>query len=237
MASAAGGSRTKRLLGIVVTALLVAGCVRAAPPAMLSGRSGVTEVIALPSPRNSSDMSLEEAIARRRSARDFRADVPSLSVIGQLLWSAQGVTGAGGKRAAPSAGALYPLEIYVIEPASVLHYLPDGHRVERRSDVDRRPMLQEAAFGQDSVGSAPAILVIAAVFERTERKYGAVARDLVNREAGHAAENILLQAVALGLVAVPVGGLDPRAAERALTLPPGQEVLYLIPVGYPSEPG
>ena len=173
----------------------------------------------------------------RRSGREFRSDLLPLWLLGQLLWAAQGITGPGGKRAAPSAGALYPLELYVVEPAAILHYLPAGHRVERRSDVDRRPELEAAAFGQDFVGSAPVVVVIVAVVERTRRRYGAVAADLVNREAGHAAQNLLLEATAHGLAAVPVGGLDPRAVEVALALPPGHEAVYMIPVGYPAGSG
>ncbi|HET9601422.1 MAG TPA: SagB/ThcOx family dehydrogenase [Acidimicrobiales bacterium] len=229
--------RTRHLLAIGLAATLVAACVRAAPSAMLSDRYALREVTALPTPRTTGAMSLEEAIAQRRSGREFRSDLLPLWLLGQLLWAAQGITGPGGKRAAPSAGALYPLELYVVEPAAILHYLPAGHRVERRSDVDRRPELEAAAFGQDFVGSAPVVVVIVAVVERTRRRYGAVAADLVNREAGHAAQNLLLEATAHGLAAVPVGGLDPRAVEVALALPPGHEAVYMIPVGYPAGSG
>ena len=179
-------------------------------------------------------MSLDEAIAKRRSGRDFRPDPVPLALLGQLLWAGQGITAPRWQGAAPSAGALYPLELYIVEPAALLHYLPDGHRVERHADLDRRAELQGAAFGQAAVGSAPAIVVITAMFERTEQKYGGAAHDLVNREAGHVAENILLEATARGLAAVPMGGFDPRLVEVALALPPMLEALYLIPVGYPA---
>jgi SagB-type dehydrogenase family enzyme len=225
----------RHLLAAAFAATLVAGCVRAAPEERLSERFTFKEVTALPAPRTSGAMSLEEAIAARRSGRDFRPEPLPLWLVGQLLWAAQGVTGSSGKRAAPSAGALYPLEVYVVEPSAVLHYLPQGHRIERRADVDRRGELQTAAFGQSFVASAPIVIVIAAVFERTRHKYGAVADDLVNREAGHAAENLLLEATAQRLAAVPVGGFDPRAVELAVALPPGCDALYLIPVGYAAE--
>jgi SagB-type dehydrogenase family enzyme len=227
--------RARHLVAVALAATLVAGCVRAAPEEMLSERFTFTEATALPTPRTTGAMSLEEAIAARRSGRDFRRQPLPMWLVGQLLWAAQGVTGPDGRRAAPSAGALYPLELYVVEPSAVLHYLPQGHRIERRADVDRRGELQAAAFGQSFVGSAPLIVIVAAVFERTRQKYGAVADDLVNREAGHAAENILLEATAQGLAAVPVGGFDPRAVELAVALPPGCDALYLIPVGYPAD--
>jgi SagB-type dehydrogenase family enzyme len=124
--------------------------------------------------------------------------------------------------------------LYALTAADLMHYLPVGHRVEQRADTTTLEALPDAAFDQEFVGSAPLVLVIAADPTRTEQEYGAVADDLVNREAGHAAQNILLQATALGLVAVPVGGFDPAEVERLLALPSGQTVLYLIPVGEPT---
>ena len=224
--------RRRRFVTLAVGLALVAGCAPSTPSELLSGRFGVTHVIDLPTPRTVGPVSLEAAIAQRRSARAFLDEPLPLSLIGQLLWAGQGITSPDGKRTAPSAGALYPLELFVVQPAALLHYVPAGHRVEQRSDVDRRPDLQAAAFGQDSVGTAPAVIVVAGVFERTARKYGAQAHDFVNREAGHAAENILLEATAEELAAVPIGGFEPRAVERALALPPANEPLYLIPVGY-----
>jgi SagB-type dehydrogenase family enzyme len=172
-----------------------------------------------------------QAFARRRSQRDFRPDPLPLATLSQLLWAGQGVTSPDGKRAAPSAGALYPLELYVVTSAQVMHYLPDGHRAETRAVPDLRAGLEAAAFGQPSVGAAPAVIVVAAVPGRTRRKYGTRAEAFVDREAGHATQNILLQAAARGLAAVPVGSLDPSRAAATLALPPGQIVLYFIPVG------
>jgi SagB-type dehydrogenase family enzyme len=222
--------RSALALAAVVVAL-TAGCAQSAPPAMLAAASQGVQTIELPAPREKSDVSLEQAIADRRSNRDFRPDPLPLWLLGQLLWAGQGVTGAQGQRAAPSAGALYPLEIYVVEQSRVLHYLPQGHRVEARSAVDLRPELVRDALGQTFVGTAAAVLVIGAVSERTRVKYGAIGDDFVNREAGHAAQNVLLEATALGLSAVPVGGIEPEAVARTLALPPDVEVLYLIPLG------
>jgi SagB-type dehydrogenase family enzyme len=112
-----------------------------------------------------------------------------------------------------------------------LHYLPEGHRVEQRPDGTTLASLGDTAFGQDFVGSAPAVLVVAGVDARTEAEYGALGPDFVEREAGHATQNMLLQATALGLAATPVGGFDPAAVAELLALPPGEQVRYLVPVG------
>jgi SagB-type dehydrogenase family enzyme len=165
--------------------------------------------------------------------REYATARLTLDEIGQLLWAGQGITDDDGHRTAPSAGARYPLELYAVTAAELMHYLPVGHRVEQRVDTTTLEALADAAFDQEFVGSAPLVVVIAADPARTQQEYGAMAGDLVNREAGHAAQNILLQAIALGLAAVPVGGFDPAAVERLLALPPGQAVLYLIPVGVP----
>ena len=227
-------TRHRALAVTALVAVLGVGCAQSAPSRMLSERYTRIEIVDLPVPRTNGAMSLETAIAQRRSVRDFRDEPLPLAVVGQLLWAAQGITGPDGKRAAPSAGALYPLELYVVEQSDIMHYLPVGHRAERRADVDHRAELAHAAFNQAFVATAPTMVVIAARPERTRRKYGAVADDLINREAGHAAQNVLLEATAEGVAAVPVGGFDPRAVQRALALPPDVVVLYLIPVGYPA---
>jgi SagB-type dehydrogenase family enzyme len=176
-------------------------------------------------------MSLEQALGLRRSVRSFGPGDLSLAQIGQLLWAGQGITSADGKRTAPSAGALYPLELYVVTPTEIIHYLPDGHRVETRATPDVRRELGAAALGQESVPAAPGIVVIAAARDRTRRKYGDRADAFVELEAGHAAQNILLQATALGMAAVPIGAIDPDRVASVLALPSDQTVLYLIPVG------
>src|SRR5262245_29243356 len=177
-------------------------------------------------------VSLEEAIDRRRSRRTFGLGVLPVGTIGQLLWAGQGVTSPDGKRAAPSAGALYPLELYAVTAAEMMHYLPDGHRAETRVTPDLRPELQAAALDQASVGAAPVVIVVAADPGRLSQRYGARADAYTDLEVGHAAQNILLQAVANGLVSVPVAALDASRAARTLALPPGQTVVYLLPVGF-----
>ncbi|MGC8875330.1 MAG: SagB/ThcOx family dehydrogenase, partial [Chloroflexia bacterium] len=155
--------------------------------------------------------------------------------IAQLLWAAQGITDPRGFRTAPSAGALYPLELYLALPEGWYHYRPEGHLLELLGEEDLRPLLWEAGLRQGALREAPAIFVVVAVPARTEAKYGARALRYVQLEAGHAAQNLLLQATALGLGAVPIGAFDDAAVRRALRLPPDTLPLYLIPVGEPSQ--
>ncbi|TDG07796.1 SagB/ThcOx family dehydrogenase [Paraburkholderia guartelaensis] len=192
-----------------------------------------TDEIALPTPKISGTVSLEDAIQRRRSVRRFRSDPLPVETIGQLLWAGQGITSQDGKRASPSAGALYALELYMVTAAEVMHYVPQGHRAQKRATPDMRPKLQALALNQASVGAAPALIVVAADPGRLKQRYGGRAGVYSDLEAGHAAQNMLLQAVALGLVAVPVGAVDGPQAAHALGLPAGQSVVYVIPVGLP----
>jgi len=191
---------------------------------------GVPE--ALPSPRLAGPLSLEEALRARRSIRSFSAQALMRTEIGQLLWAAQGVTDAAGHRTAPSAGALYPLELDVVTPDGVARYMPDEHGLAWRTTTDVRPLLRAAALDQSTVGEAPLVIVISGVVERTATRYGARAQRYVDLEAGHAAQNILLQAVSLGLGAVPIGAFDDAAVRRVLDLAQGEAPLYLIPVGH-----
>ncbi|HSQ59112.1 MAG TPA: SagB/ThcOx family dehydrogenase [Acidobacteriota bacterium] len=199
--------------------------------AMLVSEPGTID---LPRPLDRGRMTLEEAIAARRSVREFLPDPLTREALSQLLWAAQGVTSRDGRRAAPSAGALYPLEIYVVLPSGSFRYDPSRHRLVPLSGEDRRSALCRAALDQPCIADAPAVLVLAADFERTESKYGRTRGPrYVHMEAGHAAQNVLLEAVALGLAAVPVGAFDDAGVRAALALPENREPLYLIPVGRP----
>ena len=190
------------------------------------------DVVTLPPPHTKGRLSLEEAIAARRSVREFLPDPLTVEQIAQLLWAMQGVTSAAGQRSAPSAGALYPLETYVATAEGLFHYEPVENRLTRQSHDDLRPALSHAAFSQKPVSEAPAVLVIAAIYARTEVKYGRTRGPrYVHMEAGHAAENALLEAVALGLAAVPVGAFDDARVHTVLGLPTEEVALYLIPVG------
>jgi SagB-type dehydrogenase family enzyme len=184
----------------------------------------------LPQPAEGS-VPLEVALQRRRSVREFAREPLTTAEIGQLLWAAQGVTVDWGGRTAPSAGAIYPLELHAVTPSRTIQYLPGGHRAEIRTERDLRPELMTAALDQEAVGDAPLVVAIVAVPARTAVKYGDRAGRYVDLEAGHAAQSLLLQAVAIGLVAVPIGAFDDRAVADILELPGGHEPRYLIPIG------
>lgn len=195
--------------------------------------------IALPEPRRRGAPSLEETLAQRRACREYRDAALTLGEIGQLVWAAQGVTHAG-YRSAPSAGALYPLELYIVAgkveglACGVYKYLPGGHRLTPVRTGELRADLAQAALGQDCVRGAAAVLVFAAVERRTTRKYGARGMRYIHIEVGHAAQNALLQATALGLGAVVVGAFDDQAAKALLGLGAEEQPLYLLPVGRPE---
>lgn len=195
--------------------------------------------IALPAARTSGDLSVEQALARRRSIREFQDAPLRLSDISQLLWSAQGITDAEGHRAAPSAGATYPLELYLVAARveglspGVYHYRPDDHTLEKRADGDLREALRAAALDQACVGKGVAHLVFAAVYARTTDRYGERGMRYVHMDVGHAGQNVHLQAEALGLGTVVVAAFDDARVRAILDLPPGEDPLYIMPVGRP----
>ena len=160
----------------------------------------------LPSISSQPIVDLNETLQKRRSIRSFKKISLSLEQISQLLWSAQGITDPkNGFRTAPSAGALYPLEIYIIKDDGAWHYLSHKHAIELLSKKDLRQTLSDAALGQSSVANASIDIVITAIYQRTTRKYGERGIRYSHMEAGHAAQNVLLEATALGLGAVPIG--------------------------------
>ena len=206
------------------------------PMVLISQAIAFDETIHLPQAKVTGSMSLEQSIAARRSIRAFAAKPLSIEQIGQLLWSAQGITDTkNGLRAAPSAGALYPLEIYAVLPNGVYHYHPKLHELKRITEGDRRGELQKAALDQSAVGLAPAVFVFTAVFERTAIKYRERANLYVPIEVGHASQNLLLQAAAQGLVGVPVGAFDESRIADVVNLPKNERPMYLVPVGYPAQ--
>lgn len=205
--------------------------------AMAQARSGEPSKdrhdIPLPKPNLRGKMTLEEAIARRRSVRDFTDHPVGPEEVGQLLWAAEGITGpAPYLRAHPSAGALHPLEVYLVGADGVFHYRPEGHRLSLVRQGDQRERLARAAYGQWFVAEAACVIAIAAVYARTTGKYGERGRiRYVPMDAAHGAQNVLLQAVALGLGAVPVGAFDDEAVRRVIGISSDEVPLYLIPVG------
>lgn len=223
--------------GITVLMLVTAASAMPAMGADAAARSAVT---ALPAPVVDGKLSLEAALQRRASVRKFKAAPIALADAGQLLWAAQGISHEGDKRTAPSAGALYPLEIYLLA-GTVEGLAPGAYRYDmKRHALDRVKAgqllapLADAALGQGAVRGAAAVLLLTATPARTTGKYGERAHRFVWVEAGHAAQNVLLQAVARGLGAVSIGAFDDAAVARLLALPAGEQPVYLIPVGKPA---
>ena len=224
--------RAPRVIGL---AMLLGACTLLASDASHGSTPLRRDVdVKLPMARTSGSVSLEEAISHRRSTREFSLESPTDEQLGQLLWAAQGVTDPlHGLRAAPSAGALYPLEIYVARADGVYQYDPRVHGLSRVDARDERAALGRAAFGQAAVVHAPFVLAIVGFVTRTRAKYGGRAERYVGLEAGHAAQNVLLEATALGLAAVPIGAFDDDVIRSALGLGDDATPLYLMPVGSP----
>lgn len=221
--------------GIGLLAAMPRGEVAEPPAQRSTGR-----VIELPAPRLDGEVSVEAALLRRRSVREYRAEPLQLAEVSQLLWAAQGVSDpATGARTAPSAGALYPLDVSIalartegVEPG-MYRYRPSSHSLVETRPGDPRRVLAEAASGQAAVRNASAVIVIAGVYERTTLKYGDRGIRYVHLEAGHAAQNVYLQATALNLGTVVVGAFDDSAVRQIAGLAEDERPLYLIPVGRP----
>jgi len=191
---------------------------------------------ALAAPVRAGGMPLAEALAKRRSVRRYGPRALTLPELSQLLWAAQGASAAG-RRTAPSAGALYPLEVLLVAArvdglgGGVHRYLPAVHALQRSSGTATLSTLQGAALGQSAVGEAAAVFVIAAVEARSAGKYGTRAARYVALEAGAAAQNLALQAVALGLGSVVIGGFDEQPLADTLQLRSGERPIVMMPIG------
>ncbi len=201
------------------------------------------ESITLPPPEYSSKVSLEEAIYKRRSVRSFMNESLTLSEISQLLWAAGGKTidgVTGPSRSYPSAGGIYPLEIYLVVgkigglQQGIYKYYWRDHNLKMVKQGDYRNPLARAALKQSFIEQAPVTIVLTVFYRKTSRVYGKRGTmRYVPMDAGHAAQNISLQAVAMGLGSVPVGAFDDRSVKKLLNLSQ-EDPLYLIPVGRPS---
>ncbi len=197
--------------------------------------------ISLPKPSSDGKVSLEKAIKERRTVRDFREGTLSLNHLSQLLWAAQGITDPTmGRRAAPSGGALYPLDIYILigesgvekMDAGVYHYLPKEHSVSMISRGDRRREISAASLSQMWMAKAPVIFVITAEFKRITGKYGERGIRYALIEVGHAGQNLFLEAEALGLGAGIVGAFNDLEVSKVASLPSKHEPILIMPVGY-----
>jgi len=200
-----------------------------------------TTIIVLPEPVYDSDISFEETLLNRRSARSYSEEPITLQQLSQLLWAGQGITDPTGKRTAPSAGALYPLKVYVVIGnveglgPGVYEYEPETHTIIKIKDGDQRQSLAQVALNQESVRQGAIDIVITAVYERTTVKYGERGIRYVHIEVGHAAQNICLQAVALKLGAVTIGAFEDENVLKVLGLPADEAPLYIIPAGNPID--
>lgn len=226
----------RRFLSVAscIAVLLLAGCASAPLSAEVGTESwDYDRVESLPEQGTMGDARLADALAQRRSVRAFAPDPITVEQAADLLWAAQGMTAEWGGRTAPSAGALYPLEVYLVTADGIQHYLSDGHQVQVRDSSEALSDVA-AAVGQDSALAAPALLVITGTPDRLQPKYLLRAERYTLMEAGHAAQNLLLAATALGLGGVSIGAFDAGAVARALGLPYGEDALYVIPIGVPA---
>ena len=196
--------------------------------------------IHLPPPSQKGSLSLEKAIAGRRSVRDFSSQPISKSQLSQILWAAQGISNTGGSyRTVPSAGATYPLELFVVCGLNgvegladgIYHYRLDSHSLVVHRSGDVKLPLAKAALDQEFIYQAPVDIVICALYERTLRRYGARGERYVHMEVGHAGQNIYLQASALGLATVAIDAFDDEQVREVLRLDKPIKPLYIMPVG------
>jgi len=220
---------------VLIVLSLLSGCVSGEEPTPPRLPSEIE--VKLPEPRHDSAVSIEETLVKRRSVRDYTGEPLTLHEVSQLLWAAQGTTNPRGFRTAPSAGATYPLEMYVVVgdvenlAEGVYRYKSAEHKLVKVLDGDWRAQLAGAALGQSWVKEGAVNIVFTAIYERTTRRYGDRGIRYVHMEVGHAAQNIYLQAVALGLGTVVIGAFRDDQVGEILKLPQNEHPLYIIPVG------
>ncbi len=190
-------------------------------------------MIKLPSPEFT-NKSIEECIQARRSTRRFQSYDLTLQEIANILWAAQGITDKQrGFRAAPSAGATYPLELFIAKNDGLFRYIPESHALKEEKHHDMRQDIAKAALNQTFIVKAGMVVIVTAVSDRTTWRYGKRGIQYINNEVGHCAQNIHLEAVALGLGSVPIGAFDDKKLKEVLGLK-DEEPLYIIPVGLPE---
>ena len=199
--------------------------------------SETQDIINLPEPKYESKFSIEKALLQRRSVRDYKEQPLDISEVSQLLWAAQGITDQRGFRTIPSAGALYPLEVFLVAgnvsglPAGAYRYKPAGHALVKVAGGDRRAELCEAAGGQACVKNGAAALVFTAIYERTTVKYGNRGIKYAHIEVGCAAQNVYLQAVSLDIGTVFVGAFHDSQLKQLLNLDDNEHPQCIMPLG------
>lgn len=200
------------------------------------------EAVKLPEPIRNGDMPLEQALQERRTVRSYQNKPMTLRQLSQMLWAAQGETSSDGKRAAPSAGALYPLDVYAVVGANgiadlkagVYHYQPTAHSLSIVTRGDVRKAVSQVSLYQSWMARAPVNLVITAEYARICGKYGERGVRYAMIEAGHVGQNIFLQAEALGIRAGIVGAFDDDGLIRKLNTPDTHRPLLVMPIGHKS---
>jgi SagB-type dehydrogenase family enzyme len=203
------------------------------------GPATAGDPINLPRPAANGIVSVEQALKSRRTIRRFANNPLTQTQLAQLLWAAYGVTDPRGLRSAPSAGALYPLDIYAVVgerqvpglAAGVYHYLPEKHALDPGKSGDLRAAVAKASLHQAWMAEAPVMLLITGEYRRCQVKYGDRGIRYTYMESGHAGQNIFLQAEALGLGAGIVGAFENAAISQTLALPPAHDPLLIMPVG------
>ena len=202
-------------------------------------------LIKLPTPSFMGNMSVEEAIYKRKTVRSFGKKPLTLSQVSQLLWVANGtipkdaVTGATSK-VTPSAGGLYPLEVFLVVgkdgvkdvPAGVYQYIPRTNSMKLLVEGDKRNSVAKAALYQGFLALAPVNVIVGAVFGRTTYKYGGRGHQYVFMEAGSANQNVCLQAEALGLSVATVGAFEEKPLSKALKLPDSVRPIVIMGIGH-----
>jgi SagB-type dehydrogenase family enzyme len=212
---------------VVAAALLAAALVHAAEP----------QAVALPKPDVTGKVTLEQAIAQRRSLREYAPGALTLAEVSQLMWVAQGITSPDGKRATPSARAVYPLQVWLVAndvtglPAGIYRYEPKEHALAPVTAGDQRDSMAAAARGQAAIQHAAAVVAVVGDSALAATKFRGNADRWLGMEAGFVVQDVYLECTALGLGTVMVGGFDETAVRRALGVPPGWEALALMPVG------
>ncbi|MEO0113967.1 MAG: SagB/ThcOx family dehydrogenase [candidate division WOR-3 bacterium] len=193
------------------------------------------EKVKLPEPKYSSKISVEEALKDRRSVRSYKNEPLTLEEVSQLLWACQGKTAEWGGRTAPSAGATYPLDVYLVVgnvtglASGVYKYEPDDHSIEMIKEKDVRNDLAGAAWGQAFIAKAPITIVLTCIYRRTTGRYGERGVRYVHMEAGHCGQNVHLQCETMGLGTVMVGAFSDERVKEILGIK--AEPLYIIPIG------
>jgi SagB-type dehydrogenase family enzyme len=202
--------------------------------------SEAAEVIKLPAPATTGGMALSEALAARRTVRRFASRPLELAQVSQLLWEGDGRSDPRGYRTSPSAGATYPLDLYLVvgergvagAPAGIYHYQVGPHALKLLAPGEFRAATARACLHQSWMAQAPVMVVITGEYARCTARYGERGVRYTQMESGNVSQNLFLAAESLGLGAGIVGAFEDKPLARVLSLPPGHAPLLVMPVGY-----